>query len=260
MINTKGISLGYVIDEITDEPIHEEKLFTLYESGNRIVGVFRDGFYLILDKDNSTATIFGNFSPQWDVSYLNAFLLTPLVELIIRSLGFFSVHAGAVEDGHKNCILIFGDSGAGKTTATLKKALSGRRFMGDDTVMLDDQLNAFSFLKPLHLHQDSLKLLGLSKDLGSIEKGKGEFAVSDLPPSIEPYNGQAKIKKMYFLGRKKVIRKIEPAEVFRKLLSYSMIPIGKKGVRAQMNLLKRVSSIPAFEISRDELGSMDAFQ
>ena len=260
MINTKGISLGYVIGGIKQKPIHEEKLFALFESAGRIVGVFRDGFYIILDKKNNTGAIFGNFSPQWDNSYLNAFIFTPLVELIIRASGFFSVHAGAVEDKTGNCILIFGDSGTGKTTATLRKALSGSRLMGDDTIMLDDQLNAFSFLKPLHLYQDSLKLLGLSTELGPVEKGKGEFTISELPSSIEPYNGRAKIEKLYFLGLAGGNRTMEPAEVFRKLLSYSMIPIGKEGVQAQMGLLKKISSIPAVEISREEFGEIDGFQ
>ncbi|MCK5225020.1 hypothetical protein KAR04_09610, partial [Candidatus Calescamantes bacterium] len=159
-----------------------------------------------------------------------------------------------------NCILIFGDSGTGKTTATLRKALSGSRLMGDDTIMLDDQLNAFSFLKPLHLYQDSLKLLGLSTELGPVEKGKGEFTISELPSSIEPYNGRAKIEKLYFLGLAGGSRKMESSEVFRKLLSYSMIPVGKEGVQAQVDLLKKISSIPAVEISREEFGEIDGFQ
>ncbi|MCK5399624.1 hypothetical protein KAJ26_06335, partial [bacterium] len=92
------------------------------------------------------------------------------------------------------------------------------------------------------------------------EKGKGEFTISELPSSIEPYNGRAKIEKLYFLGLAGGNRTMEPAEVFRKLLSYSMIPLGKEGVQAQMDLLKKISSIPAVETSREEFGEIDGFQ
>lgn len=106
---------------------------------------------------------------------------------ILRRGGFFLAHAGGIGRGEQ-CLLLAGDSGAGKTTLTLRNAMRGWDFYGDDMVIVGPHLGgtwrAYPFQRPIHLTQRTAELLGILPDLtGELTaKEKMQYAGRELCP------------------------------------------------------------------------------
>ena len=90
-------------------------------------------------------------------------LATIVTGEILRRSGFFLAHAGGV-GRQGRCLLLTGESGAGKTTLALRKALEGWDFYGDDMVIVGRDQDGFwrvhPFWRPVHLTPQTLAILG----------------------------------------------------------------------------------------------------
>jgi hypothetical protein len=79
--------------------------------------------------------------------------------IALRSHGMFHLHAGAVVRSSGETVLLAGQGGAGKTTATLSLVATGAAYLGDDTVLLGEREGAPVLLqvpKPFHVDERSL--------------------------------------------------------------------------------------------------------
>jgi len=83
--------------------------------------------------------------------------------LATRAQGLMPLHAACV--GHKGRgILLFGNSGAGKSTASLHCVLRGLDFLSEDSVLVTpDSLLATGVPNFLHIRRDSLRFLSPSR-------------------------------------------------------------------------------------------------
>jgi hypothetical protein len=81
----------------------------------------------------------------------------------LRRGGFFLAHAGGV-GRHGRCLLLLGESGAGKTTLALRKAIEGWDFYGDDMVIVgrdgDGLWRVHPYWRLVHLTPQTLAMLG----------------------------------------------------------------------------------------------------
>ena len=76
--------------------------------------------------------------------------------------GLFHAHAGAVLHPTGRGMLILGEAGAGKTTATMSLTSAGWRFLGDDAVWLtrDEGILVLAIRRPFHLGGQTARMFG----------------------------------------------------------------------------------------------------
>jgi hypothetical protein len=207
-------------------------------------------FYTKIDIENKEVSIFGNVNKNWNKNYLQKFVFTPIIEILMRLNGFFSLHAGGVSKG-KDCLLILGNSGVGKTLNTLMFLKNGYKFMGDDTIFLDNSLNVYPFLKPIHLTKNSFRYLNNLKSVNIPKIDKETYFVDDLLYKKQYTTRSKKIKRVYFLDSKRdknYIKKIKKSDCFKRILSYSLVPISKKSNLEQMKIIEELAKIPTHQV------------
>ena len=89
-------------------------------------------------------------------------LATIVTGEILRRGGFFLAHAGGV-GRQGRCLLLIGESGAGKTTLALRKAIEGWDFFGDDMVIVgrdrEGLWQVHPFWRPIHLTAHTIEIL-----------------------------------------------------------------------------------------------------
>lgn len=225
-------------------------MFDIYSSGNIYFIFLNKNFYVKIDLENKEVSVFGNVNKNWNKNYLQQFVYTPIIEILMRLNDFFSLHAGGVSKG-RDCLLILGESGTGKTLNTLMFLKDGYKFMGDDTIFLDNSLNVYPFLKPIHLTKNSFKYLNNLKS-ADVPKIKKETYFVDALLYKRQYTTQSKkIKGAYFLDSKRdknYIRKIKKSDCFKRILSYSLVPISKKSNSEQMGIIEGLAKIPTYQV------------
>ena len=97
-------------------------------------------------------------------------LAIAIIAEILRRGGYFLAHAGGV--GHQGrSLLLTGESGAGKTTLAVRKALEGWDFYGDDLVIVgqdpDGGWRVYPFRRPIRLTPNTAQLLGVPEGLST---------------------------------------------------------------------------------------------
>ncbi len=245
--DTKNLDLGYYPDMKGLVPSHEERKLKIWHQGNEIYLLLDGIFYVMIERSERRVSFAGNMNENWDQSYFHQFIMTPIFEISLRIFGYFTAHAGANAEGG-DAVLVFGNSGSGKSSNAVRLALRGRPLLGDDTAVIDSDLFAHPFLKPLHLKKDAL----LELFPGEVPGTEGEKAALpvDRVLSRDMYCSEKKrIKALYFLdgfGKSSTVTDIPAREVFKRILSYSLIPVSPPAVRSQMDIIEKLSGLPAF--------------
>ncbi|HUI07528.1 MAG TPA: hypothetical protein VL486_11055 [Verrucomicrobiae bacterium] len=113
---------------------------------------------------------------------------------VLRRVGCFLAHAGGV--GRRGrCLLLTGESGSGKTTFTVRKAMEGWDFYGDDMVIVgqdpDGRWRIHPFWRPVHLTPSTRELLGSPRmqSMGLTTSNKFQCDITELVSVIRPVPG-----------------------------------------------------------------------
>ncbi|MCD6577901.1 hypothetical protein J7L48_00330, partial [bacterium] len=110
---------------------------------------------------------------------------------------------------------------------------------------------AYSFLKPLHISKDHLKHLKkfiIKEDIPDF--GKTAILPVDFLKDDEICSIPVNVTKIFFLkgfAEKTVFSKVKKSNVFKRILAYSFIPLGKFN-KSQMNIINVLSNIPAVDV------------
>lgn len=248
--NTKHINLGYNPDFEGMSLIHKGTLFHIYVYLNKFYILLNNVFYVEIDPIKKLVKAFGNISDSLGDSFFHQFILTPILEILYRVEGFFTLHSGGICK-NEDAFLILGDSGYGKTLNTLKFVEMGYKYLGDDTIVIDENNFAYSFLKPLHISNDHLKHLKKIKVKNIIpEYGKMAIQPKELFKKNNLCNLPVKIRKIFFLrgfAETTHFSHIAKNEVFKRILAYSFIPLDKFN-QNQMDIIKNLSNIGAMDV------------
>lgn len=183
-------------------------------------------------------------------------------ELLARSRGMLSLHAACVGNG-RSCVMLLGDSGAGKSTACAAALVAGLQFVAEDSVMIDPRaMTAVGVPSFLHVNDATSRLLR-ETSIGTPIAGaprirrrsgaeKIEFDVRGR--GLELSTAPTKIVAWVVLsakgGPKPEMRTVAPA-VLRRLLADTQ-PYAS-GRPAWRQFLARAARVPAFELSRGDV-------
>jgi hypothetical protein len=179
--------------------------------------------------------------------------------LAARAQGLMPLHGACV--GRKGRgLLLFGDSGAGKTTASLHCLLRGMDFLAEDSMFVTpDTMLATGIANFLHVRCDSLHSLSASS--ASIirrspiirrRSGVEKFEVDLRRPEFRLAAGPLKVAGVVFISAQSAragvlltpLRSHETLARFRKSQSYAVNQPGWTTFR------KRIAAVPAFELRR----------
>jgi hypothetical protein len=95
-----------------------------------------------------------------------------VLELLARSQEMLSLHAACL-GAKRRCVLLLGDSGAGKSTACTFGLLEGLEFVAEDSVMVDPRkMTAIGVPAYLHVDAGTLELVKATKLGAQIRKSR----------------------------------------------------------------------------------------
>ena len=179
--------------------------------------------------------------------------------LAARAQGLMPLHGACV--GHKGRgLLLFGDSGAGKSTATLHCLLRGMDFLAEDSVFVTpDTMLATGIANFLHVRCDSLHSLPASsasvigkspiiRRRSGVEKFEVDLRRTEFRLAASPM----KVAGVVFISAQPArrgvlltpLRRSEALARFKKSQSYAVTQPGWTTFR------KRIAAAPAFELRR----------
>ena len=167
------------------------------------------------------------------------------------------IHAGAVEfDGAG--VLLVGQSGSGKTTASVGVALHGFSFLTDDIVAVDRSGAVRGSRKPIGLRSGAMAALGVGAPHTSSPFSSG----SSLPVAASSigvrYADTARVEVVLFpdqRGSTGELRPISRAAALQRLTGncFEPVPLGRPDFEALANLVR---SATPFEWTHGPLGDL----
>jgi hypothetical protein len=191
--------------------------------------------------------------------------------LAARAQGLMPLHgAGVGQDGRG--LLLFGDSGAGKSTASLHCLLRGMDFLAEDSIFVTpDTMLATGIANFLHVRCDSLPFLPASSasvirrsPIIRRRSGVEKFEVDLRRPEFRLATSPLKVAGVVFIsaqsaGRGALLRPLRGREAvarFKEGQSYAVNQPGWTTFR------RRISAVPTFELrrGRSPAAAADALQ
>lgn len=179
--------------------------------------------------------------------------------LAARALGLMPMHGACVGQNGRG-LLLFGDSGAGKSTASLHCLLRGMDFVAEDSVFVTpDTLLATGIANFVHVRCDSLRSLPASsaslirrsptiRRRSGVEKFEVDLRCREFRLAARPL----KVSGVVFISAQsahrgallKPLRSHETLVRFRQAQPYA---VGQPG---WIRFRERIAAIPAFELRR----------
>lgn len=191
--------------------------------------------------------------------------------LAARAQGLMPLHGACVgQDGRG--LLLFGDSGAGKSTASLHCLLRGMDFLAEDSIFVTpDTMLATGIANFLHVRCDSLHSLPASSasvirrsPIIRRRSGVEKFEVDLRRPEFRLAASPLKVAGVVFISAQSArqgilltpLRSHETLARFKALQPYAVNQPGWATFR------KRIAAVPAFELrrGRDPEDAADALQ
>jgi hypothetical protein len=191
--------------------------------------------------------------------------------LAARAQGLMPLHGACVgHDGRG--LLLFGDSGAGKSTASLHCLLRGMDFLAEDSIFVTpDTMLATGLANFLHVRCDSLRSVPASgasvirrSPIIRRRSGVDKFEVDLRRPEFRLAASPLKVTGVVYISAQSArrgvlltpLRSYETLARFRKSQAYAVNQLGWTTFR------KRLTDVPAFEMrrGRDPAEGADALQ
>jgi hypothetical protein len=146
---------------------------------------------------------------------------------VLRSRGFYDLHAGAVVEPRGSLLLFAGDSGIGKTTWTLAFVEAGAKYLGDDRVLLRGG-DVFSYPRAFHLGPATLEAFGRYAEAAAPLQLEARAGKRRVVPSVEAFHAGGLSPAVVFFPQiedtdASVVRALSNAEAFGRLLVASAI-------------------------------------
>src|SRR6187401_1097705 len=116
--------------------------------------------YVIVNPDRRNACVaLSNSMLQFRYHARYELLEFAVLELLARSRRMLSLHAACLGAGNR-CVMLLGDSGAGKSTACAAALVAGLAFVAEDSVMVDPRaMAAMGVPSFLHVNDSTAQLM-----------------------------------------------------------------------------------------------------
>ncbi|MCK4666759.1 hypothetical protein KAU33_08410 [Candidatus Dependentiae bacterium] len=163
LIDTREINLPIVFDTPENFKLQKkigEIEYYIHPKNNEIlfIQIYKSiRFYIDLEEK----LVFGALvlGKIYSDDFLAQFIIFPILDFILKDLGYFSIHSGGIVKGRK-AVIFPARKESGKTTLSLYLARNGFGFLGDETIYgtsAESGVELFGFPRQIKLYNDSIK-------------------------------------------------------------------------------------------------------
>ena len=230
-------------DRIPEQPTATFEDIEFYYADNRTVLIIDEQTVIDVDCRNRIASAYiseEHVDSPWIIAHRIFYL--PILE-ILRDVDAYYVHAGCVCRG-RECVLLCGGSGHGKSTTTYALVKSGFAYMSDDAVFVrkdDNDLEIFSFPEKIKLDAKSCSFFPELSD-HVVSKGKAEIALEDTGIESVCVSGKPRAFVLLEIGNseKGKITAISKSEALLGLIRQSISMTSPDGIGKHLDILKQL--------------------
>lgn len=206
---------------------------------------FRHESGLVVTADATTAHIGGEADDLW---WSFRRLFHPVIAHLLAHQRRYVLHAAAMA-GERGALLVFGRSGAGKSTTAMAALRAGWQVMGDDAVVLvpgAEEVEVMGIARPMAVPGDVFDAVGQFGPMAGDVRSRVELAPHRLSSAAKPLRAIV-ISDHAAVGRA-TIERVAPSDVIGEVLS-AFTPARNAGLlRAFFPHAATLSRMPAWRL------------